>query len=96
MQNPGIEFMDLLFLEGYYIEIGTMSIVEGRQRNAEVGMRKAEKKHSAWRRGHGEEGIGKSEVGMRKWELIECGSRNAELGRFRLRITDCGLRNYKA
>jgi hypothetical protein len=42
MQNPGIEFMDLLFLEGYYIEIGTMSIVEGRLLKWEGGMRKAE------------------------------------------------------
>jgi len=27
LQNPGIEFWGLLFLEGYNIEIGTMSIV---------------------------------------------------------------------
>jgi hypothetical protein len=81
MQNPGIEFMDLLFLEGYYIEIGTMSIVEGRLLKWEGGMRKAEKKHSAWRRGHGEEGIG-------NWEV---GSRNAEVGINRMRKSECGI-----
>jgi len=40
VQNPGIEFWGLLFLEGYNIEIGTMSIVENRERKWEVGMRK--------------------------------------------------------
>ena len=28
VQNPGIEFMDLLFLWGYYIEIEVLSIVK--------------------------------------------------------------------
>ena len=38
VQNPGIEFWGLLFLEGYNIEIGTMSIVENRERKWESGM----------------------------------------------------------
>ena len=41
MQNPGIEFWGLLFLEGYNIEIGTMSIVENRERKWESGMLKS-------------------------------------------------------